>query len=102
MKKNTDINVTQKLSLSDELALERTSLANERTFLAFLRTGLALIIAGASIMELSNVQWFLLVGMASIPIGGLVVILGFIRFFRVRKILRAATDRKPDPALPFH
>jgi len=71
--------------LRDNLALERTRLANERTFLAYIRTSLSLIAAGVVILHFFQDQ-------ASSPIvawllvssGGIALLIGIVRFFRVR------------------
>jgi putative membrane protein len=71
------------LILRDELAIDRTLLANERTLLAYLRSAVALLIAGASIIHFSIRGWFLILGIACLP-GGLIV--GLVGFWRYRTI----------------
>lgn len=71
--------------LRDKLALERTRLANERTFLAYVRTALSMLAGGAVVFHLFSdrpsylaLAWFL------VGSGGLVLIVGLVRFFRVK------------------
>ena len=55
---------SDRLTLRDELALDRTLLANERTLMAYLRTGVALMIAGVTIMHFASRGWFWAIGLA--------------------------------------
>ena len=71
--------------IRDQLALERTRLANERTFLAYVRTALSLIAGGAVLLQFfTNQPSYLLVGWLLAVGGGVVLLIGLIRFFRVR------------------
>lgn len=72
----------------DSLALERTHLANERTFLAYVRTALSMLGGGAVVLHFfpdnpgaRAVGWFL------VGTGALVLVLGIVRFFRIRSRL---------------
>ena len=83
------------LSLSDELALERTRLANERTNLAYLRTGLALVVAGLSLINFFHDYIFIWIGAFFIPFGLGVIGLGWVRFrARGRRIAAAEVARQ--------
>ena len=73
----------ENLILRDELAIDRTLLANERTLLAYLRSGIALLIAGISIVHFSQEGWFWAIGIACVPTG---VIVGMIGVARYRKM----------------
>ena len=71
--------------LRDKLAVERTRLANERTFLAYIRTALSLIAAGVVILQFFQerphspvIAWLLVLS------GGVALLFGIVRFFRVR------------------
>jgi len=86
------------LILRDELALDRTILANERTYLAYVRTAIALILAGVSFIHFSEALWFTLLGVASVPIGFLVLGLGLRRYRKVRYTLAAIRQRQVVPA----
>ena len=84
------------LTLSDELALERTRLANERTWLAYLRTGMALVIAGLSLINFFRGYVFIWIGAFFIPFGLGVIGLGWVRFrAKHRRIAAAVADRQP-------
>jgi putative membrane protein len=72
------------LILRDELAVDRTLLANERTLLAYLRSAVSLIIAGVSMIHFSGMKgWFLVVGIACIPLGIAIGIFGIMRFVKM-------------------
>ncbi len=71
------------LILRDELAIDRTLLANERTLLAYLRSAVALLIAGVSIMHFADQKWFWAIGLACIPAGIAVGIIGSVRAHRM-------------------
>ncbi|MGV3509482.1 MAG: DUF202 domain-containing protein [Sphingobacteriaceae bacterium] len=68
------------LSTTDLLAIGRNKLANERTLLAYIRTFLSFIVAGVSLIQFFNVETFILLGYAFIPVGFLILIVGIIRF----------------------
>ena len=68
------------LSTTDLLAVGRNKLANERTLLAYIRTFLSFIVAGVSLIQFFNVETFILLGYAFIPVGFLILIIGIIRF----------------------
>jgi putative membrane protein len=87
------------LILRDELAIDRTLLANERTLLAYLRAGAALLIAGGTIMHFVNSGWFWFVGLLCLPIGGVAVIIGVVRYLRMNRAI-AAVRRKSAAAPP--
>ena len=82
------------LILRDELAIDRTLLANERTLLAYLRSAVALLIAGVSIMHFAQRDWFWVIGIACLPAGLIVGIIGVARY---RKMNRAISRvRQPS------
>ncbi len=69
----------------DKLALERTRLANERTFLAYIRTSLSLLAGGALIVQFfSNQPYYLITAWVLFTLGGIVLIVGIVRFIRVK------------------
>ncbi|MBN1516779.1 DUF202 domain-containing protein [Candidatus Sumerlaeota bacterium] len=85
------------LILRDELAIDRTLLANERTLLAYLRSAVALIIAGVSIIHFAQAAWFGLVGLACLPAGIVVGIIGLARFRKMnRSISQVRMHAHPD------
>lgn len=69
----------QHLSLSDQLAIDRTHLANERTLLAYVRSGIALVVAGFSLINFFRDDIYVLVGALLVPTGLLTVVLGWWR-----------------------
>jgi putative membrane protein len=82
------------LILRDELAIDRTLLANERTLLAYLRSGVALAIAGVSIMNFSQQQWFWVIGVACIPIGIITGIVGVVRYRKMNNAIVLVRSKK--------
>ncbi len=67
-----------------EMALQRTVLANERTLNSWLRTGLAILAAGFTIGILLGEEGSIgparAFGITLIVVGGLVCIIGFVRY----------------------
>ncbi|NTU53245.1 MAG: DUF202 domain-containing protein [Chlorobiaceae bacterium] len=76
----------EELILRDELAIDRTLLANERTLLSYLRSGVAMMITGLTIIHYATKVWFMLAGVACIPLG---VVTGIFGIWRFRKMQRA-------------
>lgn len=79
------------LSLTDRLAAERTALANERTLLAYVRTALALLAGGVTLLHFFEQGTARAAGLALLPLGLLVLLVGGLRFLRVRRRLRTWT-----------
>lgn len=78
--------------LRDHLSLERTRLANERTFMAFVRTSLYLIVGGIAFLkveELQSIQWL---GYVCFLISIIVLVIGIMKYIRLRKDLRGYYD----------
>jgi putative membrane protein len=76
-----------KLILRDHLALERTRLANERTFMAYIRSALYLVIGGLALLQVrgfGDLRW---VGFVSLVLALLFVVVGTIRFFKLKRQL---------------
>lgn len=89
------------LILRDELAIDRTLLANERTLMSYLRSGMALLIAGASIIHFSQEGWFWGFGIACLPAGVVVAIVGVLRYRKMNEEIsrvrqHAKSGMKPD------
>ena len=69
----------------DQLALERTRLANERTLLAYVRTGLSLLAASVVLFQFfSSLRSHLAVAWILMACGLVVLVIGLVRFNRVR------------------
>lgn len=83
--------------LRDELAIDRTRLANERTFLAYIRSALALLIAGATIIHFADNTWFLLTGIACLPLGIVFAAVGTQRFLRLHRALKGIHPTAESP-----
>lgn len=72
----------------DWLAIERTKLANERTFLAYFRTFLVLLGTGITILKLELLSELKYFGVALICTSVILLIIGLIRLFKVKKTIR--------------
>lgn len=71
--------------IRDKLALERTRLANERTLLAYVRTGLSLLAGAAVLFQFfSSLHSYVAVAWILAVCGVVVLIVGVVRFHRVR------------------
>lgn len=75
------------LILRDELAIDRTILANERTLLSYLRGAITLIISGITFMHFIQNGLLRYVGIAIIPLGFVIGILGFFRYKKINERL---------------
>ena len=80
---------TDALILRDELAVDRTILANERTLLAYLRGAVTLVLAGVTAIQFVRADPLRHVGMALVPLGLLVAVVGVVRYRRMHRRLQA-------------
>jgi putative membrane protein len=78
----------EELILRDRLAAQRTVLANERTLLAYARTALTLLIGGVSLIEFFGRVVAQAIGWLLLPVAGLVMVVGVLRYRRTRDSLR--------------
>ena len=78
------------LVLREYLAIERTRLANETTLLAYIRTGLYFLVAGSTLSHLVESEFWNIVDMPLILIGLVIMMLGIVRYFRLRKSIEAS------------
>jgi putative membrane protein len=78
------------LVLREYLAIERTKLANETTLLAYTRTGLYFLVAGSTLGHLIVSEFWKIIGTPMIVIGLLIMLLGIIRYLRLRKSIEAS------------
>lgn len=76
------------LPRTDVLAIERTRLANERTFLAYFRTFIVFVSSGFAILRISALREIELVGYMLLIISPILLLIGVIRFFYVRRQIR--------------
>jgi putative membrane protein len=72
----------------DWLAVERTKLANERTFLAYFRTGVVFMATGVGMIKLTILEEIDSLGYVFIALGPIIILVGIIRLFRIRKVIR--------------
>ncbi len=78
------------LVLREYLAIERTRLANETTLLAYIRTGLYFLVAGSTLGPIVKSSFWTIVGPPVIIVGLLIMALGLVRYFRLRKAIEAS------------
>jgi putative membrane protein len=78
------------LVLREYLAIERTKLANETTLLAYIRTGLYFLVAGSTLGHLIESTFWRIADLPLIIIGLIIMSLGLIRYFRLRKSIEAS------------
>ncbi len=89
MQKN-ELNMEENNSLTkrDILAIERTKLANERTFLAYFRTFIVILGTGITLLKLEIFSEFRNFAELLIAIAFIILIIGSIRLFYVRKKIK--------------
>lgn len=76
------------LSLTDQLALQRTRLANERTLLTYVRTCLALVGFGLALLQFHPERGGRL-GFTALAVAAVVLLVGVLRFRVHRRRLAA-------------
>jgi putative membrane protein len=82
------------LTLNDYLAIDRTILSNERTLLAYGRTALAQVIIGGSALKFFDSPALTLLGWLFLAGGVVTMLIGWRRFHRTNRLLRAALPRQ--------
>ncbi|WP_339922048.1 DUF202 domain-containing protein [uncultured Cyclobacterium sp.] len=75
------------LIVRDFLARQRTKLANERTLLAYIRTSLYFIVSGTALMKVNDLENVKNLGYFSFMISVMLLIVGFINFFKLKRKL---------------
>lgn len=78
------------LVLREYLAIERTRLANETTLLAYIRTGLYFLVAGSTLGHVIDSVFWNIVGTPLIVIGLIIMGLGLVRYFRLKRAIEAS------------
>lgn len=89
-----DYEKTKDLSLADYLAIERTKLANERTLLAYTRSSLYLFLGGIAFIQLQGYEHMRWLGYLSIVLSVLIIAIGLLRFYFLKKRLRRYYSEK--------
>jgi len=84
------MDMNKDLVLREFLAIERTRMANDTTLLAYIRTGLYFLVAGSSLGELIHSSFWKIAGTPLIVIGLVIVLLGGVRYLRLRKAIEAS------------
>lgn len=78
------------LVLREYLAIERTRLANETTLLAYIRTGLYFLVAGSTLGYFIKSEFWNIIGTPLIIIGLIIMVLGVVRYLKLRKSIAAS------------
>jgi putative membrane protein len=78
--------------IGDKLARERTLLANERTLLAYIRTALGFLVLGVPLIVMFPAGLIWTFGLLALGLAGGLVVLGVVRFTRVRNRLQRSED----------
>ncbi|MEX2512183.1 MAG: DUF202 domain-containing protein [Cyclobacteriaceae bacterium] len=82
------------LIVRDFLARQRTKLANDRTLLAYIRTSLYFIVSGTALIKVEDLENVKGLGYFSFLISLLLLVLGFINFFRLKRKLQKGKYEK--------
>ena len=77
-----------------DMAYERTALSNSQTLLAYIRTAIAAFAAGIGMFEFVSHPLIIKIGIAFMAVGPVILIVGFIHYFIVRKKLADILTRK--------
>lgn len=85
----TEKRINRDLILREKLAIERTDMANDRTLLSFIRTSLYFAIAGMTVNSLLKVNYGVAVEISFWSLAVLLFVIGFIKFRRQKKKLKA-------------
>jgi putative membrane protein len=85
-------NNKSKLILRDWLAIDRTKLANERTFLAYFRSFIVIVSSGVAIIKIEFLEEIQNLGWLFVILGPILLIIGVIRFFYVKKHIKKLYD----------
>ncbi|MGI8548959.1 MAG: DUF202 domain-containing protein [Gemmatimonadaceae bacterium] len=76
------------LPLSDDLSVDRTTLANERTFLAYARTALQCVVGGVTLMKFFDRSFAVVLGWIFLVSGVVAAVTGTVVFVRRRRLLQ--------------
>jgi len=100
MEKNRETDLAEKRTgLAFErtsLAFERTSLANSQTLLAYSRTAIAVLAAGIGMFEFIDNQTIVTLGIIMMAVAPVIMIIGVVHYFTVRKKIRYLIDGMED------
>lgn len=82
------------LIVRDFLARQRTKLANDRTLLAYIRTSLYFIVSGTALIKVEDLANIKNLGYFSFLISLVLIIAGFINYFRLKNKLTKGKYQK--------
>ena len=77
-----------KYTVSEELAIHRTSLANERTFLAYFRSFIVILSSALAIIKLEIFERLVVLGYILLVIAPILLIAGIFRYYYVKSRLK--------------
>ena len=93
--------MNKELVLREYLAVERTKLVNETTLLAYVRTGLYFLVAGSTLGQVVETKFWRITGPAFVAIGLVVMVVGLIRFIRLRKTIDSSKRNIGESSAEF-
>ncbi len=83
---------TDKKTIQEKLALQRTIMANQTTLLSFLRTGMYFVVAGLSMKNLLKVDHALTFEVLFYIAAGIILSMGIFNYFYQKKRIKASKD----------
>ncbi len=81
------------MNYRDFLAMDRTTLANERTLLSYFRTSMMVLASGITLIKLFTAPEVVMLGYVMLPLSGLIITLGAMRYWKIRNAIYVALDR---------
>ncbi len=81
--------------LRDYLALDRTRLANERTLLSYFSSFIGVFAAGVGLIKFVDSEVFVAIGWVFTAMAPLLLALGIVRFFQLKKRLAMIRFKAP-------
>jgi putative membrane protein len=87
--------------IRDKLAAHRNLLAAERTLLAYIRTALGFGAVGFTMLKFfGETPLFQILGWVFLPLGGVITVIGFLRYFQSRRIIARLYHQEPERKKP--
>ena len=85
-----------KYTISEELAIHRTSLANERTFLAYFRSFIVILSSALAIIKIEIFEKLVLLGYIFLVLAPILLIAGIARYYYVKSRLKKYVQRNAN------
>ncbi len=88
-----------KQTITEKLTIEMTYLSNERSILAYLRTFMVFLSSGVAIIEIETLENYNIIAYILLSLAPIILIVGIIRFFTVKKAVKKIVDEYHKQAL---